>query len=318
MLALAWALLVGAAAPPIFTFRTDEFWLNLHQFLYVLGRAEARAFDANREAVVHAPEEAERGLQQASEAERVLWRSAVSWYANGLSRQDAVFDAPLPQLARALAAGGDAPEAPRLSPADAEVRAVLQQVAPIYRKLWWPEHRDANRRWVQGMDSLVAHYGDSVLAFLTRVYQMDWPEDGYPIHVAGYANWAGAFSTTGNLLIVSSLDSLSRRLYGLETVFHEAMHQWDPGIDALLDEEAGKLGRRVPPSLSHAMIFFTAGEAIRRVAPEHVPYADAFGVWQRRWQPMREALMDIWKPYLDGAGTRDEAIVKLLERLTEP
>ncbi len=318
MFALPFALLVGAAAPPVFTFHTDEFWLNLHQFLYVLGRAEAKAFDANREAVVHAPEDAERGLERASDAERTLWRSAVSWYANGLSRQDAVFDTPLPQLACALAAAGDAPEAPRLSPADAEVRGVLQQVAPIYRKLWWPEQREANRQWRLGMDSLVARHGDSVLAFITRVYQMDWPAEGYPIHVAGYANWAGAYSTTGHLLIVSSRDSLLRRLYGLETVFHEAMHQWDPGIDAILDEEAGKLGRRVPPSLSHAMIFFTAGAAIRRVVPDHVPYADAFGVWQRRWQPMREALVEEWGPWLDGTGTRDEALVRLLERLTEP
>jgi hypothetical protein len=317
MFALPLALLVGTASP-IFTFRTDEFWLNLHQFLYVLGRAEAKAFDANREAVVHAPEDAERGLQQASEAERVLWRSAVAWYANGLSRQDAVFDSPLPELARALATAGDSPEAPRLSPADTEVRGVLQRVAPIYRKLWWPEQRDANRQYRRGMDSLVTRYGDSVLAFVTRAYQLEWPAAGYPVHIAGYANWAGAFSTTGNLLIVSSLDSLSRRLYGLESIFHEAMHQWDSSIDAILDEEAGRLGRRVPASLSHAMIFFTAGEAVRRVAPEHVPYADAFGVWQRRWQPMRDALLEIWKPYLDGAGTRDDAIVKLLERLTEP
>jgi len=318
MFALPFALLIGTATPPIFTFHTDEFWLNLHQFLYVLGRAEAKAFDANREAVVHAPEDAERGLERASEEERKLWRAAVSWYAGSLSRQDAVFDAPLPELARTLAAAGDAAQPPRLAREDAEVRNVLQQVAPIYRKLWWPAHQEANRQFRLAMDSLVARYGDSVLAFVTRVYQMEWPEGGYPIHLAGYANWAGAFSTTGKLLIVSSLDSLTRRLYGLETIFHESMHQWDPDIDAILDEEAGKLGRKVPPSLSHAMIFFTAGEAIRRVAPEHVPYADAFGVWQRRWQPMREALVEIWKPYLDGSGTRDEAIVQLLERLTEP
>jgi len=318
MFALHFALLVGAAAAPIFRFRTDEFWLNLHQFLYVLGRAEAKAFDASREAVVHAPEDAERRLSRATDAERQVWHEAVSWYAQGLSRKEAVFDDPLPELANTLARAGDTPEMPRLARADSGLRPLLQRVAPVYRKLWWPEHRDANRRHREAMDSLVSQYGDTVLAFITRVYQMDWPEAGYPIHIAGYANWAGAFSTTGNLLIISSLDSLTRRLYGLESIFHEAMHQWDPGIDAILDEEAGKLGRRVPPSLSHAMIFFTAGEAIRRVAPEHVPYADAFGVWQRRWQPMREALVEIWKPYLDGSGTRDEAIVKLLERLTEP
>ena len=31
-----------AAQPTFFTFETDEFWLNLHHFLYVLGQAEAK------------------------------------------------------------------------------------------------------------------------------------------------------------------------------------------------------------------------------------------------------------------------------------
>src|SRR5947209_9682740 len=39
------------APPPIFRFESDEFWLNLHSFLYVLGRAEDKFADARREAV---------------------------------------------------------------------------------------------------------------------------------------------------------------------------------------------------------------------------------------------------------------------------
>jgi len=39
----------------IFRFEADEFWLNLHHFLYVLGRAEAKMADASREAVAGAP-----------------------------------------------------------------------------------------------------------------------------------------------------------------------------------------------------------------------------------------------------------------------
>ena len=55
--ALAIVLIVGAvtipstpahAQAPIFRFETDEFWLNLHKFLYVLGRAQNKAADASR------------------------------------------------------------------------------------------------------------------------------------------------------------------------------------------------------------------------------------------------------------------------------
>src|SRR5262245_41629277 len=103
-----------ASASPVFTYETDEFWLNLHQFLSVLGRAEAKAFDAGREAVVHAPEDAERGLARASEAERRQWREAVAFYAANLSRRDAVFDDPLIELAGALTRVGDVPRLPRM------------------------------------------------------------------------------------------------------------------------------------------------------------------------------------------------------------
>jgi len=302
-------------AAPIFVMHTDEFWLNLHHFLYVLGRAEAKAPDASRAAVAHAPEDEAQGLERASPSERAVWRKAVTAYAADLSKRDLVFDAELPELTLALAEAGEASRIPRLF-SDSTLQGALQRAAPIYRKLWWPEHRAGNRRWRVAMDSLVARHGPKVLAFIQRAYQLDWPGEGFPVHVAGYANWAGAYSTNGTLLVIASRDSALAGLYGLETLFHEAMHQWDGPIDTVIDEEASRLGKPVPPSLSHGMIFFTAGEAIRQIAPDHVPYADAFGVWQRRWQALRAALLEIWKPYLDGAGTRDETILQLLIRLT--
>ena len=71
---------------------------------------------------------------------------------------------------------------------------------------------------------------------------------------------------------------------------------------------------QVPRELSHAMIFFTAGEAVRSAFPDHTAYAQAHGVWQRRMEPLRQALEDTWKPYLYGKGSRNEAITALVER----
>jgi len=56
---------------------------------------------------------------------------------------------------------------------------------------------------------------------------------------------------------------------------------------------------------------------IRR--PPHVPYAVAFGLWACGWMPFRNALQETWKPYLDGHGTRDEALAALVAKTaTEP
>ncbi len=92
------------------------------------------------------------------------------------------------------------------------------------------------------------------------------------------------------------------------------MHQWDDQVFEVLREQARKVNKVAPRGLSHALIFFTAGEAVRRVVPEHVPYAEKFGVWQRGLGPMKVALEEIRKPYLEGHGTRDEAFAELIKR----
>ena len=85
--------LAAQTATPIFRFEADGFWLNLHHFLYVLGRAQNG--DARQPSA--APWQARRpirpqGLKGLSDADRQAWGDAVSFYANGLSKQDAVFD----------------------------------------------------------------------------------------------------------------------------------------------------------------------------------------------------------------------------------
>src|SRR5438309_1253849 len=76
-------------------------------------------------------------------------------------------------------------------------------------------------------------------------------------------------------LFVSRLGTSSRGASGLETVFQEGMHQWDGEMQALLREKADAIGKRMAPTLSHGLIFFAAGEAVRSVFPNHVPVADA-------------------------------------------
>jgi hypothetical protein len=293
------------APAPIFRFETDGLWLNLHHSLYVLGRAEAGLPDAGRRAVVGAPQEAERGLAGLSPEDKALWREAVGIYVAGASRLDAVFDEELVTATRALV-GAESLDGAGLDPAWA---AALERAAPLYSRVWWPEHLSANRAWVEAMEPLVAEHGAAVLAFLTRAYGRSWLEDGYPVQVSGYSNWAGAYSTEGRLLVVSSLDDETRgTLAGLESVFHEAAHQWD---EAVLDEliaAAKAEGVRFDAGLSHALLFFTAGEAVRSVAPDYVPYARAYGVWDRGSGVFLPAIEAGWQPYLRGPDLgREEA-----------
>lgn len=303
-------------ARPLFRISTDDFWLNLHHYLYVLGRAEAKMSDASRRAVAGAPADMARGLGALMPAERTMWEEAVRSYAAGPSRLDPVFDKPLIEAGNTLARAGNRTSLEN-SGLDSVLQATLQRVAPVYRKAWWSEHRESNERWRQALDPLVAEHGAALVDFVTRAYGMPWPPDGYPVRVVAYANWAGAFSTTGPLLLISSYDEGNRGMHALETLIHESMHQWDDPIWALLVAQAKAQGKYISGELTHAMIFFTAGEGVRARAPDHVPYATANGMWERSMGRFKPALDAAWLPWLRGEGTRDGAIAALVKLVPE-
>ncbi len=308
------------ALPPLFTFETDEVWLNLHHFIHVLGRAEAKLPDASRAAVAGAPGEADRGLRTLTEEERKTWAEAVATYATGLSLETTL-ESPMPAITRTLA-GADDVATLSSSGLEPVLLATLQRAAPIYRKTWWPAHLAANRAWQSSIEALIERHGRATIDFVTRAYALPWPPAGYPVHVSAYTHFGGAYSVGGaSFLVVASLADMNAGLHGLEMVVHEAMHQWDGQVFTALTTQAKSINASVPRDLPHAMIFFTAGEAVRRVDPSYVPYADAFEVWSLQLsgaslpaQRLKPLLEEIWKPYLSGRGARDEALEVLVTR----
>ena len=116
---------------PLFTFRSG-FWVNLHHFLYVLGRARNNESDSRRVAVTRAPAESAAGIKDLADADRQVWSAAVAWYQHDPSTKDPVFDRDLIAATTALAAAGDAPTlaAARLP---APWRRVLESAGPVYR-----------------------------------------------------------------------------------------------------------------------------------------------------------------------------------------
>lgn len=314
----AGALPLQKKASPIFIFHNDEFWLNLHHFLHALGRAQNKTPDSAREGIVAAVTDQDQEWLRLSEYEQASWRAAVTMYATTLSKKDLVFDDALPGITNALARAGDAPTL-NAAAIDTSVASALLNAAPIYRRHWWRKHLAGNQDWQKALQLLLDQRGAQVLAFITQAYQLPWPVSGYDVHVSAYANWSGAYSTRGHLLVLASRVESSRGTYAMENAFHEAMHQWDSEIFDVLRTEARKQNKLVPRDLSHAMIFFTAGEAVRRSFPDHVPYAIKFGVWERGIKPFKSALDEFWSPYLNGQIKREVAIAEIIRQVaTEP
>ena len=305
--------LVAQQATPIFRFEADGFWLNLHHFLYVLGRAQNHTPDSQRRAVVNATAEQAQGLTGLSQSHRQTWESAVRSYAGGLSKRDAVFDRDLIAVTNAMRVAPDATAA--ALKVDRDLQATLLQAASVYRMVWWAKHRGANHARVDEYSNQLERHGEKVRAFVTRAYQQSWPKGGYAINLSAYSNWAGAYSTDGDLIVVSSLDEGTRGSLGLESIFHEAMHQWDNPILARL-ERLSKEHQTPPPQqgLTHALIWYTAAEAVKSQIPGHVGYAESGGFWKQKGLGSFKAGLDShWKPYLDGQGSLDAALVALLK-----
>ncbi len=308
------AVLIVQSPTAIFQFETDGFWLNLHHFLYVLGRVEAKMPDITREAVAGAPDDAEAVLNDLSAADQQAWREAVAVYAKGPSRQEMVFDQELMWLTNLMRRMPEKAPAASLK-IDAGLAAALDRVAPIYRREWWPRHRDGNRQWLIRMQDPLKRYGPQVLAYVTRAYQEPWMTGGFPVQVSAWSNWAGAYSTSPSdpLLVVATMNFGNQGLHGFEITFHEAMHQWDEEIDGRMMKLAKANNLKFNDLLSHAMIFYTTGEAMKSVVPSHVPYADQAGIWKGRMGMFKPALDAHWKPYLEGKTTLDEALLGLLK-----
>jgi hypothetical protein len=240
--------------------------------------------------------------------QRGSWERAVAYYRKNVSPKDAVFDPDLIAMTNALAAAEDASSLAGVKiPAD--MRTVLEDVAPVYRKVWWERHSRSNRARIEELQALLGRYGQPISDLLTKAYQQSWPPEGLTVQMCAYANWAGAYSTSGRLIVMASTDDGMVGSEGLETVFHEAMHQWDDTMIPRLQEAAQRLHADIPRDLFHSLIFYTAGYATARVVPGHHPYADP--LWARAL-PGHAQLDQCWLPYLRGEGTLAAAIDRLV------
>ena len=284
------------------------FWVNLHHFLYVQARARLRTRDSRSDPVAGAPAEL-RALNRLPAEQRRDFESALDHYRRTVASRDLLFDEELRWRTAAIAlqessAVFDAAIGDDLADA-------LRRAAPAYRAAWWTSHDQANRRWVASMDALLAEHEAGLAEWIAKVWSTAWPDKPLRVDVCAYASWSGAYTAVRpSRITVASRNPRSTGLMSLEILFHEAMHAIGSRIGPMLRREASARSMKVPKDLFHAMMFYTAGDAVRRRVPSHVPYADKYAVWRR--MKFGKLLDRQWKPYLDGAYPLPDAIARVL------
>jgi hypothetical protein len=299
-----------------FVFHSDP-WINLHHFLFEWARNVPERQPGDRRRPVEVTEQAQLG--DLDEGERRAWEQALDFYRERLIARDLLFDRDLIALRGQLAAIACSAGSPE--DIDAELRTVLVEAMPAYRRRWWPEHHATNLAWIRKrLEELKSH--EAVLAErLAQAYGGEWPPERIRVDVVAYASWSGGYTTNRpNQVTISSVSY--KGLEGLEMLFHEVSHAsfFEQRILGQLAAAFRQHGAEPPDRLSHVIQFATPPELLRSLLKGEgiASYRSvAERVYGRGGSLSDEyrIVLKHWKPFLDGEIQRAEALNRIAAEL---
>jgi len=298
----------------------SSFWINLHHFLY------EQAAERKKPGSSGSAAGADKSMSQLSPEQLQLWNAALDYYTKAIIERDLLQNGSMVEINDTLSESESAPDLSKSS-LNAELRKVLESVAPAYRVRWWPQHDRANRFWIAVAIPMVKQFGPTLIKQLTVAYKAKWPASPIRVDVLEYANWAGGYTTIDPErhvhTMICSIESDYQGFSALEMLFHEASHSLvDPRSGAVAEaiaRECRAKNKPIPRGLWHAIIFYTAGEFTKRDLKEfgvtnYTPSAYR-GLWERSWPNLQRPLELYWQPYLDGTTDFDKAMSNLIAAL---
>ena len=282
----------AAQQKPLFSFHSNA-WLNLHHYV----RSNARGGPAPT------------GLTQEEGAQ---WAAGVAFYKPYVPRELTLDDGMI-AIKNALR-GAEGKTSLDGIAIDSALKATLERLMPIYQKRWWPDHDRANREWIAAMQPLVDRHGAALGQALARVYDAKWPSDPIPVDLTVTAGASGAYGTSEPAHI-TIMPSTFRGNTALEMLFHESTHTIVP-LFQYVSQAAKQQNVNVPPQLSHAVLFYTAGELTARELNargiDYAAYADDKFLAGMCGGGCRDKIVEHWSPRLDGKRSIPDALSALV------
>lgn len=285
----------GAQTQRLFSFHSNA-WLNLHHFM----RSAARGRPA--------PE-------TLSEDERKLWVEGVAFYKPYTSR-DLLFDQGMVDIKNALRGAEGKRDLAGIG-IDAELRAMLERLMPLYQKHAWPQNDRDNRAWIAAAQPLVDRHGAAISQAMVRVYDSTWPGSPVTVDLTMTAGAVGAYTSENPTHVtIASTDRGYQGHAALEMLFHEASHSSISNLYECVTEAAARQKIDVPRQLWHGVLFYTAGELTARELRAHgiayTPYADEQLYANLCGAGCREKIARHWTPRIDGQQSIADALAALV------
>lgn len=205
-------------------------------------------------------------------------------------------------------------------------RSFRAVAAPAYKACRWTAQDALNRQWIDELKPRLAAHEEKTAARLQQLYQKRWKTLPILVDVVETVNWSGANTSwsdagQGDILISRSPGGDA----GFEILFHESSHllmdRGDP-VRKAIESAAKKAGLHLPGDLWHVVLFYTTGEAVRRILdePGKPRYTPAlYEIFERgTWTEYRQPLEKHWRPYVGGKKSLDEAAAGLIGALPKP
>jgi hypothetical protein len=253
---------------------------------------------------------------------RSAWERAVDYYAEIISPGGS--NTRQRYLLRVQLAGYDE----ELKDADARQFVEIAQsfraaATPAYKACRWAAQDEKNRKWIEVLKPQLGVDEQRVASRLEQLYQKRWTGLPIPVDIVQTVDFSGANTIlgkpgSGHLLIANENEAS----YALEVIFHESSHilmdHNDP-VRLALNKAASAANFKLPGDLWHVVLFYTTGEAVRRILddegkPGYKPMV--YGIFERGvWGDYRNALENAWKPYVDNKQTLPEAAASLMDML---
>lgn len=292
---------------------TDHFefyinkWLNLHHFLFQTAKSIAR--DTN-----HTIEKFPK-WDQLNRQEQKTVTELMQYYQDNWLGKDLLFNQDLYQIKRQTTYWGNDIEA-----ASSESYPTLvhhwKAFYPIYDQYFWTEHLAQNQKILQENLDRIKSFEPAATKRLSQLSQEPWPAEKIRVDITYIANWAGAYTTTKPVHIVTSTHREGPEGDWIETLFHEASHKLIGGrrgaVSEMIQKVAAEEEFKIPRQLWHGVLFYFAGKTTQDLlATQGVAY-DLFMLRENVFDDYYPALQAAMNPYLEGKHDLEAAIKELL------
>lgn len=203
---------------------------------------------------------------------------------------------------------------------EAEMRAALERVRPIFHKYFWPEQDRVNREWIASTTERVTSIASEVIPKLEKTYDAKW----FSAPVRADAVWVGHWGQAYTSLypphsVLSSTDPMDQDWPAAELVFHEFSHVLNFKLQGKYRAALGDLNNQ-HGGLWHATQFYLTGEAVRDVLAarktSYTPLVYSLGLFETQWAQYQKPIESAWSPYLQGIYSMDEAVAATVRALT--